>query len=122
LKVSWYRNYYIDFNQIWHNDRDHQVVIVFGPSRRPTNQRWRTAAILKTGKSPYLCNRLTDFDEIWHSDAYWPPTGDVRKIFEFLKIYDGGGRHLEKSQKSRYLRNGLTDLYEVWFTDAKWDP
>ena len=27
--------------------------------------RWRTAAILKTVKSPYLYNRLTDFDEIW---------------------------------------------------------
>jgi len=28
------------------------------------------AAILKkTVKSPYLCNRLTDFDEIWHNDA-----------------------------------------------------
>jgi len=24
---------------------------------------------LKTVKSPYLCNRLTDFDEIWHDDA-----------------------------------------------------
>jgi len=29
-----------------------------------------------------------------------------------LKIQNGGGRHLEKSQKSRYLRNGLTDLYK----------
>jgi len=38
-----------------------------------TNPRWRTAAILKTVKSPYICNRLTDFDEIWHDDAYWPP-------------------------------------------------
>jgi len=26
LKVSCYRNYCIDFNQILHNDRDHQVV------------------------------------------------------------------------------------------------
>ena len=24
--------------------------------------RWRTAAILKTVKSPYVCNRLTAFD------------------------------------------------------------
>jgi len=40
--------------------------------------------------------------------------------FEFLKIQDGGDRHLEKSQKSRYLRNGLTDLYEIWYADAKW--
>jgi len=37
-----------------------------------------------------------------------------------LKIQDGGGRYLEKSQKSRYLRNGLTDLYEIWYADAKW--
>jgi len=37
-----------------------------------------------------------------------------------LKIQDGGGRHLEKSQKLRYLRNGLTDLYEIWYADAKW--
>jgi len=28
-------------------------------------------AILKTVKSPYLSNRLTNFDEIWH--GYWPP-------------------------------------------------
>ena len=30
----------------------------------------------KTVKSPYLRKRLTDFDEIWHDDADWPPTGD----------------------------------------------
>jgi len=63
LKVSCYRNYCIDFNQILHNDRDHQEVVAGCPNRRPTNPRWRTAAILKkTVKSPYLCNRLTDFD------------------------------------------------------------
>jgi len=52
---------------------------------------------------------LTDFDEIWYNDAYWILIAD----FEFLKIQDGGGRHLEKSQKSRHLRNGLIDLYEI---------
>ena len=30
--------------------------------------------ILKTVKSPYLRNRLTDFDEIWHDDAHWSRT------------------------------------------------
>jgi len=30
----------------------------------------------KTVKSSYLSNRWTDFDEIWHGDANWPPTGD----------------------------------------------
>jgi len=33
------------------------------------NPRWRTAAILTTVQLPYLCSRLTDFDEIWHGDA-----------------------------------------------------
>jgi len=47
LKVSCYQNYCIDFNQILHNDKDHQQVVVGGPNRRPTNPRWRTAAILK---------------------------------------------------------------------------
>jgi len=40
------------------------------------NPRWRTVAILKTVKLPDLCNRLTDFDEIWHDDAHWPLTAD----------------------------------------------
>jgi len=51
-----------------------------------------------------------------------PYSGKVVKNFEFLKIHDGGGRHLEKSQKSRYLRNGLTDLYKIWYADAKCIP
>jgi len=59
------------------NDRDHQVVIAGGPNRRPTNPKWRTAAILKkTVKALYLYNRSTDFDEIWHGDAYWPLAAD----------------------------------------------
>jgi len=43
-----------------------------------------------------------------------------RQNFQFLKIKDGGGRHLEKSQTLRYIRNDLTNLYEIWYTDAKW--
>jgi len=29
----------------------------------------------KTVKSPYLSNRLIDFDEIWHAGADWTQTG-----------------------------------------------
>jgi len=79
LKVSCYRNYCIDFNQIWHNDRNHQVVIVGGPNRRQTNPRWRTAAILKKTLNRHISatvNRLADFDKIWHNDAYWPLVAD----------------------------------------------
>ena len=46
-----------------------------------TNPRWRTAAILRTVKSPYLCSRLSNFDEIWHNDAYWPHTAERRLKF-----------------------------------------
>ena len=74
------------------------------------NPRWRTAAILKTVKLPYLCNRLTDFDEIWHGDGDWPPTGDRPlkcRIFQKPRW-----RRLPswKPQKSRYHNNGLADL------------
>jgi len=40
---------------------------------------------MKTVKSPYLRNRLTDFDEIWHDDADWPPTGDTPLKFGIFK-------------------------------------
>ena len=50
-----------------------------------TNPKWRTAAIFKTVKSPYLCNRLTDFDEIWYSDAYWPHAADLPLKFRIFE-------------------------------------
>jgi len=36
---------------------------------------------LKTVKSLYLCNILTDFHEIWHRDAYWYPAPDAQLKF-----------------------------------------
>ena len=39
----------------------------------------------KTVKSPYLCNRLTDFDEIWHADVDWPPTGGISLKFSIFQ-------------------------------------
>ena len=82
-----HRNYCIDFNQIWHNIRDHHVVIVGGPNKRPTSPKWQTAAIFKTVNLLYICNRLTDFDEIWHGDACWCPERDVKfKVLIFYNI------------------------------------
>jgi len=46
----------------------------------------------KKVKSPYFCNRLTDFDKIWYDDAYWPHTADQPLI------QDGGNRHLENDK------------------------
>ena len=52
------------------------------------NPRRRMAAILKTikrnNKRQYICNRLTDFDEIWYGDAHWPSQPDwLLKILNF---------------------------------------
>jgi len=85
-----------------------------------TNPRWRTAAILKTVKSPNVCNRSTDFDEIWHDDAYWPPTADRPLKFRIFENSRWRQPPCWKSQKSQYIRNGLTDLYEIWYAGAKW--
>ena len=85
-----------------------------------TNPRWRTAAILKTVKLPYLCNRLTDFDEIWHGDAHCPLTVDRPLKFRIFENPTWRWPQSWKSQKSRYLRNDLTDLYEIWYGGAKW--
>ena len=95
------------------------MVIADGPSRRPTNPRWLTAAILKTVKLPYLFNRFTDFDEISHVDAHWPPTADHPLKFRLLETKMAAAAILQIT-KLRYLRNGLPDLYEIWYGGAKW--
>ena len=60
-----------------------------------TNPRWRTAAILKIAKSPYLSEKSSDFDKIWYTTAdNEPDDSHVTKKLKFFKIQDGGGRHL----------------------------
>ena len=58
------------FNQILHNERDHQVVVVGGPNRRPTNP---CRHLEKSQKSRYLRNALTDLYKIWYADAKLVP-------------------------------------------------
>ena len=38
------------------------------------NSRWQTAAILKIVKSPYLSEKLSDFDEIWYTTSDIEPS------------------------------------------------
>jgi len=76
--------------------------------------------MLKTVNSPYLCHRLTDFDEIWRDGAYWPLTVERPLKFRIFENSTWQQPPSGKSQKSRYLRNGLTDLYEIWYADANW--
>ena len=87
LKVSCYRNYYIDFNKILHNDRNPQVVVAGGPNRRPGNPRWRTAAMLKKTLNRHIS---ATFDRFWWNLARWrilaPYSGSTVKISNFWKF------------------------------------
>jgi len=59
----------INSNQILHNTKDHQVLIVSCSNKHATNPRWRTAAILKTVKLPYVHNvwpLLAKFGTVTH--------------------------------------------------------
>ena len=54
------------------------------------NSRWRTAAILKIALSPYLSRELSDFDQIWFTDAnFHSEDGCLTKI-DIFHIQDGG--------------------------------
>jgi len=47
MKPAYYQNYCIDSNQILHNTKDNQVLIVGGTNTPPTNPKWQTSAILE---------------------------------------------------------------------------
>ena len=52
-----------------------------------TNPRWRTAAILKIVKSPYLSQKSSDFYEIWYTTSDNEPNYiHVTKKLKFLKF------------------------------------
>jgi len=73
-----------------HADKDYMT-----KTAKFKNLRWRTAAILKIVKLPYLSEKSSDFDEIWYTTLdIEPDDSHVTKI-EFFKIQDGRGRHLE---------------------------
>ena len=74
----------------------------------------------KTVKSLYLCNRLTDFDEICHDDAYWPPTVEIPLKFRIFEKFKMDAAAIWKITKIAISPNGLTDLYEIWYADAIW--
>jgi len=47
MKPAYYQNYCINLNQILHNTKDRQVLIVGGTNTPPINPKWQTAAILE---------------------------------------------------------------------------
>ena len=75
------------------------------------NPRWQMAASLKTVKSPYLCNHLTDFHEIWHDDAYLPDTADRPQKFQ---IFENSRWRQSPSGKSQKNRNISTTVWPIF--------
>ena len=71
LKSAYYQKYFIDFNQILHNTKDHQMLIVGCPNTHPTNPRWRYASVCKI--SPKSVKRLRRYDDFTFSEmaAYY---------------------------------------------------
>ena len=51
-----------------------------------TNPRWRTVAILKNCKRPYLHNGSTDLHKIRHGDAFWTSKGYGQLKFPTLVV------------------------------------
>jgi len=76
------------------------------------------AAVLKNEKSKYLCNRLTDFDEIWYADASRPYLPKQPIKLQDFKNPRWRRRPILKFEKSQYLCNGTTDFDEIWYNDA----
>jgi len=103
-----------------HSHKDHQILFVGGPNRRKTNPRWRTAAILHIQNRPYLRNALTDFREIWHSDANWASKWVRMLKFRTFKNPRWRTAAILKIGNRPYLRNGSTNLHEIWHDDAYW--
>ena len=69
----------------------------------------------KTVKTPYLCNRLTDFDEIWQGDANSPLTADRPLKFRIFEIQDGGGRNPE-NHKNRDISQRFGQIFPKFGT------
>ena len=68
----------------------------------------------------YLCERLTDFDKIWHDDANWSPIGN--KSIKFKNFQKPRWRQPTswKSQKSRYHsnRSKTAKIIKRWYYSA----
>jgi len=71
------------------------------------NSRWRTTAILKTVKMPYLCSCS---NEIWHGDAYCSYEPD-----QLPEISYGGLENKKNSLNNDTLHNKFRNKTAGWF-------
>ena len=86
-----------DQRKIWNRDEgSHADIGHVTKTAIFANSRWRTAAILKIALSPYFSCNLTDFDQIWYTDAnFHSEHGNLRKKSKFFKFKMADGRHIE---------------------------
>jgi len=116
-KRAYYQNCCIDFNQILHSDKYHQMPFVGGPDTRITNARWRTAAILEKSKHCHILApvrliatkfvMVTQFDPLDRLDRY---------IFEIQKFKMAAADNLKhpKIAISRQRFDRLAQPLALW--------
>jgi len=109
-KLLYISNGSTDLHEIWYNRMGSLTV-----TANVKNARWQTAAISKKNvKLWQLCNHLTNFDEICHDDAYWPPAADCLLKYRIFEKPGWQPATYWKVEKLLYLSNSGTDLDEIW--------
>ena len=116
MKPAYYQNYCIDSNQILHNTKDNQVLIVRGTNTPQQTRNSRQPSFWKKVKSPYLRSRVTAFNEIWYGDAYWHAEDRQLKFWIFIKSKTADGRHLE----NRYIAICRNPFARFGLNLARW--
>jgi len=101
-----------DQREIWNRDEGtHAYIGHITKTAISANSRWRSAAILKIGLSPYLNRELTDFDQIWYENTnFHSEHGNLTKKIEIFQIQDGWRTPYWKSFFLQYLSAILANL------------
>ena len=73
------------------------------------NPRWRTGAILKIVKSPYLSEKSSDFDEIRHTTANGEP--DCRLMTPSGQIFIPGASTRTSVLNFKFLAPLVTEIW-----------
>ena len=134
LKLAYYGNYRIDYNQTLHIDKEHQTPFVDGPITHTANPRRRTAAVLEKSKNRHICATVRSISTKFGMAKQFNPLEPSNcQKFEILKIEDGTFWPLKfqkfknsrwqlllswKIEKSPYLSRGLTNLDHICHGDA----
>jgi len=116
FKLSYFRNYGIDCNQILHIDKDQQLSsFVNDPNMPQTNPRWRTTAIFWNRKILTTLQQIDGFDEIWQV-MHLEPLDPIKN----QNFWNPRWRRPPswKLKKSWCLRNRWTNFDETWHSDA----